>query len=551
MNVGYGKGTLIKPLTFRDLGFAVLLIGLTLVFVELKLAQKASYSSSFLIGEESQNFIVADRLLSGGLLYRDTASPYGYIPAYSYALLARVFRNRIATYYSYFKFLDSIIVLLLYGLSRRVLSPLAAFLWTLFAFIPQVIAPGSPSGGLVISPSFPLEKILLLSAALLWKGPLHQGWTNSVLIGICLGLLQGVKFGGGVVAGLAIALIEFLFLFKRGFSKAAWMTFFKTGAAILLGFSIVEVVWIILAYLTLPFFIAHDVIWPSYMLKNYAGFASTVRWPRWIGVRYFLGVQAVPLLGLAGACWLARDQFRSRSVSSARASDFSMNGTAYLGGVLFLPLFYVLGCLVYFKQFWHFNLYSWTLVIGACFLLIQRVRVIGLVTVIICILSFAAFVRASLLKPDDPSLVRLALANGEQLWVTGPEYLRFRGVLNTVNDSSNAQTALPVVFYPIGAGFHTFFNIPQEGRSYYFAPGLIRPYDSRELISLAEHAAYWVVFLTSPSNSLSNDPAEWNDKGGFAVQALDETTRTEIMKHMSNPRKIDSQCWIFSTVDSK
>ena len=540
MNVGYGKRTLIKPLTFRDLGFAVLLIGLTLVFVELKLAQKASYSSSFLIGEESQNFIVADRLLSGGLLYRDTASPYGYIPAYSYALLARVFRNRIATYYSYFKFLDSIIVLLLYGLSRRVLSPLAAFLWTLFAFIPQVIAP-----------SFPLEKILLLSAALLWKGPLHQGWTNSVLIGICLGLLQGVKFGGGVVAGLAIALIEFLFLFKRGFSKAAWMTFFKTGAAILLGFSIVEVVWIILAYLTLPFFIAHDVIWPSYMLKNYAGFASTVRWPRWIGVRYFLGVQAVPLLGLAGACWLARDQFRSRSVSSARASDFSMNGTAYLGGVLFLPLFYVLGCLVYFKQFWHFNLYSWTLVIGACFLLIQRVRVIGLVTVIICILSFAAFVRASLLKPDDPSLVRLALANGEQLWVTGPEYLRFRGVLNTVNDSSNAQTALPVVFYPIGAGFHTFFNIPQEGRSYYFAPGLIRPYDSRELISLAEHAAYWVVFLTSPSNSLSNDPADWNDKGGFAVQALDETTRTEIMKHMSNPRKIDSQCWIFSTVDSK
>lgn len=538
--------TRVNSMRYKEIGYVLLLVGLVVIFIEIKLTQKESYTSGFLIAEESQNFLVADKLLHNGTLYRDIASPYGYIPAYSHLLAAKIFGNHIATYYRYFEFLDCIIAVLLYFLCRRILSPPAAFSFTLLAFIPQVIAPGSLSSGQIIHPAFPVEKVLLICVALLWSEPSRKSWPRSLLVGVCLGLLQGVKFGGGLVAGLAIALVEASILLKSRFSPEGWRNFIRSGITILLGFSIVELAWIILAYLSLPPHIAYDVLWPVYMLKNYAGFANSVRWPRWIGLGYFLGVHAVPLLGLIGSLWFIRDQLITRS--HAWLSNPDSNESRRTMGIVILPLFYVIGCFIYFKQFWHFNLYSWTLVIGASYLLIQPIRVIRWATVAICVISFVLFVKVNFFKPHDPSLLSLSLDNGEQLWVQDSEYQRFKDVLNTLRTppTSDKQSGLPVVFYPLGAGFHTFFHVPQKGRSCYFAPGLIRPYDNRELIELADQAAHWVVFLSSPSDSLSPDPAEWNGKQGFSVPTLDATTSMEIMQRLGEAQRIDSKCWIFS-----
>lgn len=538
--------THVSSMHYKEVVYLLLLVGLVVIFIEIKLTQKESYSSGFLIAEESQNFLVADKLLDNGTLYKDIASPYGYIPAYSHALAAKILGNHIATYYRYFEFLDCLIAVLLYFLCRKVLSPPAAVCFTLLAFIPQVIAPGSLSSGQIIHPAFPVEKVLLICVALLWKEPSRQRWPRSLLVGVCLGLMQGVKFGGGLVAGLAIAVVEVSILLKSRFSPEAWRNFIRSGITILLGFSIVELAWIILAYLSLPPHIAYDVLWPVYMLRNYAGFANSVRWPRWIGLGYFLGVHAVPVLGLIGSLWFIRDQLFRRS--HARLSNSTSNESRKTVGILILPLFYVVGCFIYFKQFWHFNLYAWTLVIGASYLVIQPIRVIRWATVAICVISFVLFVKVNFFKPHDPSLRALALDNGEQLWVEDSEFQRFRDVLNIIRTppTSDKQSGLPVVFYPLGAGFHTFFHIPQRSRSYYFAPGLIRPYDNRELTELAGQAAHWVVFLSSPSDSLSPDPAEWHSKQNFSVPALDATTSTGIMQRLGEGQRIDSNCWIFS-----
>ena len=523
---------------------------LTILYGQWQAQSKGVLDSRFLDADEGFSLLVADVLAHGGKLYKDIAYPYGYLPAWLHAGAASLLGNSIATYLHYFLALDVVAFSLLYAVVRKILRPWAAFLFVLLVVLPEMIAPGALCGGNISNAAYPLERGFTLLVVLLWRNPGRQDWRRALGIGLCLGTMQGIKFGTGLVLGASLACVELLCWCKAGFAAGFGRRLARNNLAVLGGFLLMEGTWIAVTLANVPGAIAHDVLWPLYMSGNYASYPVDVRYPRWGNLGYFVGIQMVPCVGAAASLWwLGARVFRRRDPASATASPSSLFSGTTLGradGILILPVFYLLASLVLFKLLMHYYLFAWILALGGVYLLIQRRRIIRWAALALWAGNLALLARANVHGPA-PSLVPVTLDDGEQLWVEREQRAQITGVVDYLRQASarDGVNARPVVFYPVGGGYYPLFHLPHRGRPSWFEVGLLRPYDDPDMENLTR-TARWVVREPRLGGTASPHPSAWDRNPGGVTHIFDAPTRAEIDAQLVSEKFIAPDCWIFS-----
>lgn len=492
-------------------------------------------NESFLFADQGLNLLVADRLLQGGRLYVDIFSPYGPIPAYMHAAFAGVFGNTISSYNLLLLLLTLGNVALAYALLRTRVSLGVAAMVVGVGLVPSFLIPGSMLGGFTVSPYIPLERALLLTTALAWTPPGERTLLRGSVIGAILGVWQWVKFGGTFFAGAAILLVDIFAIalsHRRRELLRPWICSLGCTLAV---FVLAEVLRVAVAYAALPAEVAFDFVWPAYHLEAYRAWVTPdQRWLAWDGWKLFLGQYLTPLVGavltVVGVVWYARGSLRSPSGARGAMGDLR----------LLLPaVFFALGSVAYFQQAHLFRQFMWALVLPSAFFLARSRLALRLLVLVLWLPCLAVNARAMLLGRPDPHLVAMELPGNDRVW-TRPEVMeQVRGVMRELgiprDDMGQAATARAgsVLFIPLGAGLHHFYDIPQPVRQPWISRGLVRPYDEAALVhSLDRLQAIVAVRNSDVAVRLPRDPCAFVHpspfRGAFcqaAIPLLDDPIR--------------------------
>jgi hypothetical protein len=463
------------PRTSWGAGDVLALIGLPIAGLALSLVTVIRRpdlvkGADFLFLDAGHNLLVADRLLSGHWLYRDVFYQYGRLAAYVYTAVAFLFGNTPTTYLVLLAGISALNMSLGYAVVRRAADTATAVLVSI-GLIALVPVPGALAGGFTVSPYLVLERTVLLLVALCWR-PVGRSWRSSLSLGAALGLWQGVKFGGGIVAGCAIVLLDVLYLLAMGSSRAQLRAWVQSLLLVAVAFFAIELIWVGLAFRTGPPALALDTIFPFYMYGTYSVVTPDIRWPLWNGWRLAVGQYLLPfsagvlgVIGLVG--WLRRIR---------RGTSADIDQAAVAGGIFVPLLFYVVSTVTYFRHVYHFQQFLWALVPAAAWQLQRlplRLRAAAL-------LPWAPGVllvfRAAFLTTPSTSLEVIALPTGGSIVVDSKIKARLTLLSNLAAEGA-------VLYVPLGSGWHFAYQMPLATKySWFFAPNVIRPYDRSDFI---------------------------------------------------------------------
>jgi hypothetical protein len=460
---------------------AIALAGLIAISIALSIATirhrpDSTVNAAYLFQDEGLNLLVAGVVNRGGVLYRDLAYPYGPLPAYLHAAIARAFGDTPLVYLSYLIATSSMTVALAFVLLRRAADTGVATFVTAVGIVTTIIIPGSLIGGQTTAAYVPVERAALLAAALCWRAPDRRSPSRSIALGTTLGLWQAVRFGGAFVAGGSIVILDALCLASAGLSRRHVGRWIRSSAIIAAAFVVIELLWIVVAFAVLPRGIAQDAIWPAYVLEAYGEWVSSaIRWLPWGGWRLFVVQYLVPfsggLLGLLGV------------LRSARQSTDDQDDRA-----LFLPLiFFIVGCFIYFKQVHHFRQFMWTLVPASAWWLQRNGWRWRIATAILWAPGFLIVVRSSLIGAAASTATPIALPTGGTIVVDQRQAERIDFLARFVESDARRQ---PVIFLDSGAGWYDAFDVPRATRHAWFAGfDIIRPYEQDAFVSALDRTA--------------------------------------------------------------
>ncbi len=476
----------------RDFRWAGGLAVLSLAFSATAILRRPDLvrGAEFLFGDAGHNLLVADRLASGAVLYRDVFFPYGPLSAYVYSWCARALGNTPNVYLMLLAAISAANLALGFLLVSRLVRGAAAIIVTV-ALASLLVIPGAIAGAFTISPYLVLERTSLLLLALAWSPPPSRTAVRSAYVGVILGVWQGVKFGGAFVGGAAWVAVDALYLASRATTRhdvRVWASRLTLTAAAFVG---VEAFWIAVAFATLPSSMALDAVVPLYMFQGYSVVTPAIRWPHWDGWRLAIGQYLLPLsAGVFGASGLLR-WYRE---TDGRRSSLAPGA----GGVALLLVFYLLGCLGYFHHIYHFQQFLWTLVPGAAVALVDTepmVRVAALTAFAPGILLVA---RAVFVSASAPMIVTVQLPQGGAVSVNRAMADR----LSALEPLAAGAHGAPFLVGPVASGWHYEFGVPTASRhSFFFAPELVRPYERQRFVDSLDRVAA-VIACDGPATGL-------------------------------------------------
>jgi hypothetical protein len=526
----------------------ILLLGGSIGLAELTLRPDLFFHKGFLIGDASINLHVADRLLDGATLYQEVFYHYGPLPIYLYTFVAWLFGNTMIVYGCLLLVLSLLHVTLVYLLLRRHTSTGTAVVVAVLGVLPHVLLPGSRSVDFTFSPYIPLERCCLTGLALAWSLPHHRTKRRAVVLGLLLGMWQLVKFGGAFFGGAALLLTDLLALALHG-QPGLVRRWVGTGLLTLAAFAIVQTLWVIVAFNVLDTGVAWDVVWPVYHLRTYASYANgELRWPTWVDGNFFLQAQLPVLIAaaltLAGLTWWVRQALRRFQETETDPKEDAEG----LG--LFLPgFFYLLGCAGYFRQALLFRQYAWTLFLPAAWLLPRLPMALRASVAALWGLSLLHAGITLVARPMDPDCVAVDTPNGERLYLERETAAQVRAVLQALDSwkslpGYSSESAPPqVLFFPLGAGFHHFHDIPWKERTVWFLPGFVRDYDEEKLLrSLEQMRAVVLLIPQEHPEPASIDPQFWLEP------VLRRPARDAFAARLGPPQQVAPKCWVFPLV---
>lgn len=451
-------------------------------------------NAAFLFGDQGLNLFIADRLLAGERLFLEVFTPYGPLPAYLHTAFVSLTGNTIVAYNVLLLLLTLVNVVLAYVLVRSRTSAGVAMLVVGVGVFPSFLIPGSLVGSFTVSPYIPLERALLLGAALAWTPPQSRSAGRAVLIGTLLGLWQWVKFGGAVFAGAAIIVLDLVLIWKSPNRSAALRRWFQGLGLALAVFAAFEVCRIVGAFLLLPSDIARDVVWPAYHLATYEGWVNAeLRWLTWGGWRLFIAQYLSPAVAVAliGGVLLW---------SASRSEEDGLLTAADLR--LLLPaLFVAIGLLGYLQQAHIMRQFLWAVVIGSSIALLRSGPVLRGVVLLLWLPGLLVAGRAMLVTSPPSHLVAMELPGAGTISVHPVLEESLEAVLHTVDQFRRDRAEVgdvpyeevPALFMRMAAGVHAVYNVPAPIRQPWIIPGFVRPYDEAALIEAAERLAAIVV----------------------------------------------------------
>ena len=499
---------------------------------------------AFLFSDHSYALFAADQLLDGKLLFRDVFYQYGALTAYLHAGWAALFGNTIISYWRLAQLLTCIGVVQMWILLRRSHTPWQALAIGIVALFPYFLIPGGSTGGLGGSIYVGIERICILSIALAWKPPLSRTFGSALWIGILLGLMQWIKFGGALVAGAGILVLDVLALFYASAEAKCWVRWLTISLVTLLGFLLLEGTLAALLYLLLPAQLASEVLWPSWMVQNYAAYSHrSLPLLHWFNLNFFLGRQ-MPLVAavLAGVAVTGLLLFKRGSAKLDERSSYLL----FIGPPLFLVIFFSVALVVYLPHMWVAMFYAWMVLLSAACFLRKVPLSIGLF-LLACAPAFLLSAKDLVFSPKADKLREVHLAN-DTLWLP-PEVenrlIKLQSLLKLLQQQRGGDTLAPsaILGFPFGSGFHHFLGYPAATRHAWFMPGFVRPREEGTLLDSLDRTLAVIVFFPDPQLSPpSADPTTWED---FSIPSFTRTTCLAFVDRLQSPIEVDSRCWVF------
>jgi len=466
--------------------------------------------ADFLFGDAGFSLLVARQILHGARLYADIAFPYGAAPVYLYCGVASAFGNTPAAYLHFLLVVSLLDVALFYALVRRAAAPALAFFVSFVGAVPLLLLPGGLLGGFLSSYYIPIERGLMLGAALAWQPPLGRTPRRAAVLGLCLGLMQIVRFGPGVALGAAVLAIDAAIHAVQGGTIRRWIE----AESWMLGSAVaIESTRAAVALMLLPRPVATDVIWPAYMMRAFGPGRQVPGWHGWsmaIG-QYFNPLTAIVLTGVAVA-WIVRRRERCAPVED--------------GSQLILPAFFVAGICGLFRTEHHYYQAAWTLVTGAVVAL-RRWPWLGLPAAAACLPCLAIVVAAPLRAPGLSTTVDLT--DGWRLTVAADVAARIEGIAGVLRRVPDR----PVLAYPSFGGFAVALDLPLLGRQAFFFPGAVRPYEEPSLARTYEDARLLVT---------CRSPEGWRSASGVFEADLPRPIRQAIELRLADEIWRDEIC---------
>jgi hypothetical protein len=468
-------------------------------------------NAGFLFGDAGNALLVAREVLHGARLYADVSYLYGVLPVYLFSAVAAVFGNTPVVYLQFLLACSLIDLGLFYALARRAAGPGLALGVSLLGALPVLLVPGALLGGYVNSYYIPVERGFMIAAALAWQPASRRGPGRAAVLGACLGVMQFVRFGPGIVLAAVIVLLDAVAHLVERRPMREWLAAeaWTLGAA-----AVIEAVRVAGAFALLPRSVAIDVVWPAYILPVYAGAASH---PGWYGWRMAIGQYLNPATSIALACAGAGWAVSRRRLTHDDAAE------------LILPVFFLAGVCGFFRTEFHYYQTAWALVPGSLVAL-RRWSGARVLAAAAWLPPFALVVSQPLRAPSTP-MVTTAISDGWRLTVAADLVPRIDGIVGVLRG-----TREPVVFYPGLSGFNVALDRPLVGRVPYFMQGTVRPHEGDSLVRAFARARTLVT--CRPAAAWTGSPGLFNPDVPPALRAAIEARAGEIVWHDSECRAV-------------
>ena len=499
----------------------------------------------FVFHDNSYALFTADQLLAGKLIFRDVFYQYGVLTAYLHAAWAALFGNTIFAYWHLAQFLTCLGIVELWLLLRRTQRTWPALVFGTIILFPYFLVPGGLAGGVGASVYVALERICLLSIALAWRPPATRSFGSALSIGLLLGAMQWVKFGGAFVAGVSLLLSDVLILSYAPEEKKGWLHWLTISSLTLLGFLLIEGSLIVLAYVSLPAQLASEILWPSWMVQNYEAYRykSVPIW-HWFNFNYFVGVQ-MPMVaaGVASLVFICHLLVRRKAGPEERSRRVSWAGPP----LLFL-IFFVLALIIYLPHMWVTMPYVWLILLPAAFFLQNAPRFCQGIFLVCCFPAFLLSVKGVLYPQRAGQLREVHLANDTLCLPpeTADRLANLQRVLDLLEreHEDHGPGRLAILGFPIGSGFHHFLGYPAATRHAWFMPGFIQPREEDAFLKSLDRTLAVIVFFPDRSqpDPPSPDPSSWEF---FSVPLFSRSTCLAFASRLKAPIKVDSHCWVF------
>ena len=493
----------------------------------------------FLTHDLASQLHLSDQLLAGKRLYADVFSQYGPVPASVHLAAAYLFGSTALTFMVLEGCLAIVCLIQIYILLRRTAPAWWSIVFTAIALLPWVPSTGGGPGA-YLQPYGGMERVVLLAIALAWRPLTGRTVARNVVLGLLLGLLPWIKFGSAFVAGAALLGADVLVLFRRReFRRACWRAILAANAWVLAGFLGGQSALAIYLVVTQPPAIAKDVLWPSYMLENYAGYVtSDIRFVQWQNAGYFIGAQ-LPVLAAVLAFFVLI--WPAMATTSIERNASSNRAPETFGAFIFLFLFWFIGLAGYLAHVWLIMGYAWLSMVGAGYALTflgPRLRLAALCLWLPCFFLTAKGVAPGRAPPASNPVI---FENGETLWLDAVWQKRVTLLSDFLAKERTAAVEMPptIMGIPTSGGLAHYFRCPVLTRQSWFLPGFVRPYDEEAIRESLAKTAGLVVFSEKPMELPF--PANANQWGFGPI--FSDALATEIPRRFAEPVKLDAFCW--------
>ena len=499
---------------------------------------------TFLFHDHSYSLFAADQLLAGKVLFRDVFYQYGVLTAYVHAGWAALFGNTILSYWHLAQLLTCIGVIQLWLLLRRSQPPWLAFAFVVVVLLPYFLVPGGSIVGVGASVYLGLERVCLLSIALVWRSPASRNLNTALLLGGLLGLMQWIKFGGAFVAGASLLVADLLALSYESGDRTRWLRWLRLSFVTLLGFLVVEGSLIGLLYVLLPSQLASEMLWPSWMVQNYEAYRyKSVSLVHWFNFNYFLGVQ-LPLCAavVVGLMFGGRLLLKRNTVPAEGQAEFLRAA----GPAFFLVIFFPVALLIYLPHMWVAMTYVWMILLPAAFFLRKTPRWCLGLFLVLCTPAFLLSVKG-VVNPKVNELRPVHLAK-DTLWLspaTEEQLNKLQRVLAQLEQERGgmALDRPAILGFPMGSGFHHFLGYPAATRHAWFMSGFVQPREEETLVQSLDRTLAIVVYFQEPrTDPPSPDPSTWEF---YTTPVFTRATCLAIAGRLQSPIEVDASCWVF------
>ncbi|MEO8866043.1 MAG: hypothetical protein ABI420_13535 [Opitutaceae bacterium] len=479
-------------------------------------------ATRFILGDQGSYLYAIDCWASGQTLYRDFAWQYGPLALAYYRALAAMFGNTPLT----LVVASSIAFAGAWLLLARLVVRVAGWRWGGILALAGLLPVMSPSGIYAKNGAHGAIEMLLLACCATTLASGRSDRSRSWQLGVLAGLLQWVRFGPHAIV-LASGLL--LIIWREWSAGLKGRELFRSvtafGWRLVAGYVLVALPLVIWFFMALPPRGAAEQLWPAYMGAHYAATYPN-RWPQFTSWTDFMQLWPPALIGVG--VLVARLLAGIRRIEPSTPSRESSAVT----GLMFLCLYYALGCLALFHNDHTIEGQVW--LTWPALALISRLNSRWLRLSAVVVLIPAAFAGLA----DHWELYReerilgaraLELPNGQELWFTREEAKNFGALEIALGPQASTKR---VAVFLAGGGIHHFFGSQRVGRHWWYLPEFVRPWEeTRALQALLQNDLILVVDRASVAPPVARQTVSvW--------LPLPPALAQQLPSHLTNPRRL-------------